>query len=67
MINAHNKFEVAEYLTKLGYKAEVRDGIVSVLVNDPMPLVEKNKIRNILQSINYVGSWGWKLEKEKTA
>lgn len=62
MINAHNKFEVAEYLTKLGYKAEVRDGIVSVLVNDPMPLVEKNKIRNILQSIKYAGSWGWKLD-----
>lgn len=57
------KDEVAAYLCGIGYKAANEKGVVVIRVAEPMPLPEKNKLRKILQSINYKSSWSWRMEE----
>lgn len=58
------KDEVVKYLNDIGHKATNENGVVVVWVKKPMTLPEKNKLRQILQSLGYRSSWAWRLDNE---
>lgn len=57
------KEEVAEHLRGLGYDAQVVEGVIVVYVDKMMTKRAKNALRKSLQSVNYCGSWGWKVRE----
>jgi len=57
-----SKAEAAAYLAGLGNDARVIDGVVTILVDAPMPHRKKEQIRNALRAIRYAGSWGWRMK-----
>jgi hypothetical protein len=60
-----SKTEEAAYLAGLGNDARVIDGVVTILVDAPMPHKKKEQIRNALRAIRYAGSWGWRMRSNE--
>ncbi len=55
------KEEAVKHLIGLKYPAELVDGVVVIRTRDPMPKVQKERIRRELRAIGYRGSWGWRI------
>lgn len=54
------KDETVKYLRGIKIPAELIKGVVVIYTDQPMSPGEKERIRNILRSISYRGSWGWR-------
>ena len=59
-----DKQEVTKYLVGIGYDAEVIGKAVVILVDKPMRRGEKDRIRNILRSVSYRGTWSWRIRRK---
>lgn len=55
-----DKQEVARYLVGIGYDAKVIGKSVVILVDRPLRRGEKDHLRNVLRSVSYRGTWGWR-------
>lgn len=54
------KEELAEHLRKKGYDTVVEEGIVHVLVDEPMKQKEHKKLEREINRTGYRSSWGWR-------
>ncbi len=59
-----SKQELVEYLINAGYKAELdNDGVVMVLVPKTLNIREHRKLAKAINETKFSSSWGWRVEK----
>ena len=59
-----SKQELVEYLINAGYKAELdNDGVVMVLVPKTLNIREHRKLAKVINETKFSSSWGWRAEK----
>lgn len=58
-----DKKGAVEYLRGMGHDAELTGGVIVVWAPKPLNFRKKAKIRDLLQSVSYKGSWGWRVKQ----
>ena len=60
-----DKYEAAAKMRGHGYNCEVVDKVLVFWADKPMKdRAWKNRVRRILASYGYRGSWGWRVKRE---